>query len=244
MKKTALITGGTKGIGLAIARAISGQCENLILGYRSDDNAASRASSELSSLTRNVFTLKGDLGDAAQLSLFIERAKDIGYPDILVNNAGSIFRPSAWLDQSDIEFRKTFDVNFMSAALLIRAFAPKMIERQYGRIINIGSTYAFTGASAVLSYTCAKAALTTLTTAMARQLGKDKITVNCVAPGNIDTEMTASAGNEVVEWVVSTTPVGRLGHPDEVGSAVRYLIDSPFITGVVLPVDGGQILNI
>ena len=78
----------------------------------------------------------------------------------------------------------------------------------------------------------------------ARQLGKDGITVNCVAPGNIDTEMTAAAGEGVIDWVLGTTPIGRLGMAEEVGAAVKYLIESPFTTGIVIPVDGGQILNI
>ncbi|MFO0417297.1 MAG: SDR family NAD(P)-dependent oxidoreductase [Pseudomonadota bacterium] len=243
MKRTALITGGTRGIGLAISRAIVDSCDRLILGFCKDEESAARVAHELSSTGKDVYILRGDLSVKDELLGFIERVRSIGSPDILINNAGAIYRPSSWLEQSYEDFSRSMNLNFLSAAILIREFAPQMRQNKYGRIINVSSTYAFTGSSAVLSYTCAKAALMTLTTAMARELGKDGITVNCIAPGNIDTEMTAAAGQAIIDWAISTTPVGRLGLADEVGSAAKYLIESSFVTGTVMPIDGGQILN-
>lgn len=243
MKKTALITGGTRGIGLAISRAIVGSCDRLILGFCKDEKSAARVAQELSSTGKEIYVLKADLSAKDELSGFIDQVRSIGSPDVLINNAGAIYRPSSWLEQSNEDFSRSMNLNFLSAAILIREFAPRMQQNKFGRIINISSTYALTGASAVLSYTCAKAALITLTTAMARELGKDGVTVNCIAPGNIDTEMTASAGQGIIDWVISTTPVGRLGLAEEVGTAAKYLIESAFVTGTVMTVDGGQILN-
>lgn len=244
MKRTALITGGTRGIGLEIARAINHSYDNLILGYCDDDASAERAKAMLSAPEKAVHLVKSDLSSKEGISGFIEAVKGIGSPDILVNNAGVIYRPCSWKDQSYDGYLRSMNVNFLSAAMLIREFAPAMQERKYGRIINISSTYSFTGSSAVLSYTCSKAALVTLTTAMARELGKDGVTVNCIAPGNIDTDMTAAAGQGIIDWVLSTTPVGRLGKTSEVGDAAKYLIDAPFVTGAVMTVDGGQSLNV
>ena len=244
MKKTALITGGTRGIGLEIARAINHSYDNLILGYCDDDASAKKAKEILSAPGKSVYIVKSDLSVQDGILGFIEAVRGISPPDILVNNAGAIYRPCSWKEQSYDGYLRSMNVNFLSAALLIREFAPAMQEKKYGRIINISSTYSFTGSSAVLSYTCAKAAIVTLTTAMARELGKDGVTVNCIAPGNIDTDMTAAAGQGIIDWVISTTPVGRLGKTSEVGEAAKYLIDAPFVTGTVMTVDGGQSLNV
>jgi NAD(P)-dependent dehydrogenase (short-subunit alcohol dehydrogenase family) len=162
----------------------------------------------------------------------------------LVNNAGDILRPGAWDEQSDEDLERTIYMHLVGPIRLIRGLAPKMAEDGYGRIINIASTYGITGAAAVLSYTAAKAGLISVTYSMARELGSSGITVNAIAPGNFDTAMTESAGPDMKEWAISTTPLARLGEPSEVAHAMRYLLDAEFVTGTVLVVDGGQLLNV
>jgi 3-oxoacyl-[acyl-carrier protein] reductase len=169
--------------------------------------------------------------------------KTLGAIDILVNNAGVIVRPGAWDALKGTDLARTIDVNLKGAIHCIQRVTPGMITRNRGRIINLSTTYAATGPAPVLAYTAAKAGINTVTYGMARELGKHGITVNAVAPGNIDTDMTRAAGESATQWAISTTPLGRLGTPQEVAEAVVFLARAEFITGHILAVDGGQLLN-
>jgi NAD(P)-dependent dehydrogenase (short-subunit alcohol dehydrogenase family) len=242
--KTVLVTGASGGIGAAVSQTIARTGAHVLLHYNKNETAASALAAALERAGGSVETIQADLTDDAQLESLCSRIlSHHGSIDIVVNNAGAIERPSGWLEQSPSRIRAAIETNFTAHFLLTRLLAPSMIKKGYGRIVNISSTYGMTGSSQVLAYTCAKAALITLTYSLARELGAHGITVNCVAPGNIDTAMTNSAPQAVLDWVRSTTPVGRLGQPDEVADAVMYLLFSPFVTGTVLVVDGGQLLN-
>jgi 3-oxoacyl-[acyl-carrier protein] reductase len=173
-----------------------------------------------------------------------EVVDEFGHVDILVNNAGAIVRPAAWDQISPEDIDETLDVNLKGTIYSIQEFASIMMEQQSGRIINLTTTYALTGSAAVLAYVAAKAGVISVTYAMAKELGSSGITVNAIAPGNFDTDMTDSASDAVKKWVIETTPLGRFGQPEEIGSAAVYLAKSDFITGHVLVVDGGQLLNI
>jgi len=245
MYKSAVITGGTRGIGRAIAEAIAPMHESLCLVYQNDDEAAIATKNTIESNTNaKVFLYKFDLSDVHKIEELVNAIyKDVNEISTLVNNAGVILNPSGWLDQSIADFEKSMAINFTSVVVLTKLIAPKMIENKFGRIINLSSTYAINGAVPVLSYTCAKSAVTTLTTALAAELGQYSITVNSIAPGNIDTEMTSAAGQDIIDWAISTTPMGRLGKAEEVGNVAKYLIESPFITGTTQIIDGGQILK-
>lgn len=246
MYTAALITGGTRGIGRAIAESIAPMHKNLCLVYQNNEDSAVATKNAIESTTdTKVFLYKFDLSNLHDIEGLVEQIyADVGEISTLVNNAGVILAPGGLMEQSISDFERSMAINFTSVAILTRLIVPKMIENNHGRIINLSSTYAINGAVPVLSYTCAKSAVTTLTTALAAELGQYSITVNSIAPGNIDTDMTSGAGQDIIDWAVSTTPVGRLGKAEEVGKAAKYLIDSPFITGTTQVIDGGQILKI
>lgn len=244
-KRVSLVTGGNRGIGRAVAFALAKAGSDVALTYRTHVEEAQQAASEIQELGRRAEIFQLDVGEAdGWRQLHSDVVNKLGAPDILINNAGEILRPATWDRLSQSDWDRTISSNLLGAFLGIRTFVPQMIDQRWGRIVNITSTYAFNGAATVLAYTTAKAGLGSMTTALAREFGKYNVTVNAVAPGNIDTEMTRSADESLLNWVISTTPVGRLGRPEEIGEAVVFLANASFVTGHVLVVDGGQLLNI
>jgi 3-oxoacyl-[acyl-carrier protein] reductase len=240
----ALVTGSSRGLGRAMALALAGPGTHVIVHYRNDDESAKETARLIEQHGGSSTLMSADLTSIQQIESLLDNIDQLGLSiDILVNNAGAIIRPASWQEQSDEDMVRTTNLNLLAPMRLIRLVAPKMIERGFGRIVNITSTYAITGAAPVLAYTAAKAGIISLTYSMARELGPHGITVNAIAPGNIDTDMTQSAGPDTIAWAVSTTPLARLGTPAEVAGALRYLLDADFVTGHVLVVDGGQLLN-
>jgi len=244
-RTVALVTGASKGLGRAMAVKIAEPGTHVIIHYHHEISQAKETAELAEARGATTTLLSADLSDAEEVETLAHGIKELDLSiDILVNNAGAVIRPASWLEQSDDDLVRTINLNLLAPIRLIRTFAPGMIERGAGQIINITSTYAMTGAAAVLSYTVAKAGLITLTQAMARELAPHGIRVNAIAPGNFDTDMTSSAGSDSVSWVISTTPLGRLGIPTEVADALQYLLEAKFITGHVLVIDGGQLLQI
>lgn len=244
MTKLAIVTGGTRGIGRATSFELAKRGYRVIATYLNNSDSAASLRNQIHGIGGDCIIVQADAADPSSFVDIAKIAQKIGDPpSILVNNAGRIARPGNWDTQSDADILATINLNLSATIFSIRAFAPLMKAVGAGSIINLTSTYAFTGAAAVLAYTAAKQGIVSVTRSMARELGPHGVTVNAVAPGNIDTEMTQSAGQGVVEWAISTTPVGRLGRPDEVASAILFLAESPFITGHTLVVDGGQLLN-
>jgi len=237
--RIAVVTGGSRGLGRAMSERLASAGASVRVIYRDNTDVAEEFVRSLSGPGSHV-AIACDLTDPKQVDGLVGDLASGETISILVNNAGRIIRPSEWSATSFGDASATFAEHVVAPMLLIKAVAPAMKAQGYGRIVNIHTTYADKGSSSVLAYTAAKSALATVTSAMARELGSDGITVNGIAPGNIDTEMTRSAGQGVVDWAVSTTPAGRLGYPSEVADALAYLIDNPFITGAVIPLDGGQ----
>jgi len=242
-----LVTGASRGIGASIAEAYARRPDTIVLiNYHSDEEGAERTLETVRSLGAQGSCYQADVAEADDVAEMANRiSTDYGRPlTTLVNNVGQIVRPSGWLEISPNDLQRTIAVNLLSVFWTIRSFAPAMIEAKKGHIVNLCTTYAINGAAPVLSYTAAKAGVAAITTAMAAELGQHGIRVNAVAPGNIDTEMTRSAGADVVQWSIETTPLGRLGATHEVAEAVEFLEDSAFVTGEIIKVDGGQILKI
>lgn len=231
MKKV-LITGGSRGIGAACVRRFSDEGFDVYFNYASNDAAASKITEET-----GAKGFKCDVSDSVSVKKMIDT---IGNVDILVNNAG-ISRVNLFTDISENEWDEVFDVNIKGMFLVTKEVLPHMIRSKYGRIINISSMWGISGGSCEVHYSASKAAVAGFTKALAKEEGPSGITVNCVAPGVIKTEMNAHLDDEAVADLAEETPLMRIGTPEEVANAVYFLAsdEAAFITGQVLCTDGG-----
>jgi 3-oxoacyl-[acyl-carrier protein] reductase len=227
--RTVLVTGGNRGIGLACTEAF------LADGHRVA--ALSRSGGEV----EGALAVACDVSDPAAVDAALEQVEaELGPVEVLVANAG-ITKDGLLVRMSDDDFTSVIDTNLTGTFRLARAVAKKMMRARYGRIVLLSSVGAYLGAAGQANYAASKAGLIGLGRAMARELATRGITVNVVAPGPIDTDMFAAVTDARRDELAATVPVQRLGSPDEVAAAVRFLAsdDAAYITGAVLPVDGG-----
>jgi len=239
--RVAVVTGASRGIGRAIALRLGASGRHVVLVSRSEGPLSEvQAQIEQSGGTASVRA--GDVGDREQLAGAIEQAADEhGRLDILVNNAG-MTRDNLLMRMSDEEWDDVVRVNLTGAFASMRAAARHMMKGRFGRIVNIASTSGLVGNAGQANYAAAKSGLIGLTRTMARELGSKGITANVVAPGFIETDMTANLPESVREQVRSLVCTKRLGTPEDVAAAVAYVTsdDAGFLTGQVLTVDGGM----
>jgi 3-oxoacyl-[acyl-carrier protein] reductase len=239
--RIAFVTGASRGIGKAIALRLAKDGRHVVLVSRSeaplkDVQHAIEASGGKASV------LAVDVSDSAALAKAIESvAEQHGRLDILVNNAG-ITKDGLALRMSDEDWDSVLDTNLKSAFVAIRAAARAMMKNKFGRIINIGSTSGVVGNAGQANYAAAKAGLMGLTKSIARELGGKGITCNCIAPGFIETDMTANLPPQVKEGVTALMAIKRLGTGDDIAAAVAYVSsdEAGFLTGQTLCVDGGM----
>ena len=231
-KRTALITGGSRGIGAACARSLTKAGYRIIINYDRSEEAAKNLASEL-----GCSTVQADVSDPVQVSRMFG---EIGDVDILVCCAG-IALAKLFTDTSYEEWRHVLAVNLDGTANCCRAAIPHMVQEKDGRIITVSSIWGVTGASCETAYSASKAGVIGLTKSLAKELGPSGITVNCIAPGVIDTDMNATLSPETLKELAEETPLSRIGTPEEVAAAVRFLAseEAAFITGQVLGVTGG-----
>jgi NAD(P)-dependent dehydrogenase (short-subunit alcohol dehydrogenase family) len=240
-KKVAIITGGATGLGKAIAKSFIQAGIYTIIAGRSKDKLEATVQELGDNCIYEVF----DVTDFKAIPGFVNRVeKKYGTPDILVNNAGIHLKKPA-LEVTDEEFNRVIQTNQNAVFSLSRAVAAKMIEKKRGAILNISSMAAQYGIPKVVAYSAAKTAVEGMTRALAVEWSPKGIRVNAIAPGFIYSDMTAKALDsdpERKQKVFSRTPMGRMGQPEEVGSAALFLVSdaASYITGVVLPVDGGN----
>lgn len=232
MAKTALITGASRGIGAACARAFSERGDRVIINYLNSEEAAQDLALEI-----NGIAVKADVADNVEVKQMFETA---GPADILVCSAG-VSLLKLFTDTTEKEWRALLDTNLGGVINACQAAIPHMIRQKYGRIVIISSVWGLTGASCEAVYSASKAALIGLTKSLAKELGPSGITVNCVAPGVIDTDMNAGLTPDVKEDLISCTPLGCIGQPQDVAALTRFLAsdEARFITGQVIGVDGG-----
>lgn len=244
MSQTVLITGASGGIGSATAKAFSAAGYKVAIHYNSNADAANLLKKEIDSLGGESAVFKADISDSAQVKkMFCDIKESLGEVDILVNNAGA-GKQIMFQDISDELWQDTFGVNVDGAFYCCREALPDMIRKKSGRIINISSIWGVTGASCEVHYSAAKAALIGLTKALAKELGPSNITVNCVAPGVIDTKMNSHLGEEALKELAEETPLSKLGTPEDVAESILFLASdkASFITGQVLGVNGGFVI--
>lgn len=244
MKKTVLITGASRGIGRAAAEAFAKAGYDVAVNYNKSAETAETLCRELEKYSVKALPFQADVADkkaVEKMSAEIEIA--MGAVSVLVNNAG-IAEQALFTDITEKMWDRMFAVNVKGAYNCTQAVLPKMIHEKYGRIINISSMWGISGASCEVHYSAAKAALIGFTKALAKEVGLSGITVNCVAPGVIDTDMNGHLSPETISELKEETPLNRIGAPLDVAETVLFLASekASFITGQTISVDGGFIL--
>ena len=237
----ALVTGATRGIGAAIARALAAGGATVV-GTATTDEGAAKIAAALAAEDRRGTGLRLDVTDAAAVDAAIADIEArFGAITILVNNAG-ITRDNLLLRMKDDEWDAIMATNLKPAYRLAKAVLRGMMKARHGRIIQIGSVVGASGNPGQVNYAAAKAALVGFTKSLAQEVGSRNITVNCVAPGFIDTDMTRALGDAQRQALLARIPLGRLGTPDDIAAAVAFLASpaAGYITGATLHVNGGM----
>ena len=240
-KRVAIVTGATRGIGLAVALRLANDGFDIVANYRGDDEVADAARKELEATGRNIVMSKGDVANADEAAALIETAlSELGQLDALINNAG-ITRDTLMMRMSEDDWDSVLSTNLKGAFLTSKAAIRPMIRQRSGRIVNMTSVVGLVGNAGQANYASAKAGLVGLTKSTAREVGSRGITVNAVAPGFIETRLTDVLNQELKDNLLKQIPAGRLGQPEDVAGAVAFLVspEASYITGHVLTVDGG-----
>jgi 3-oxoacyl-[acyl-carrier protein] reductase len=242
--KAALVTGGSRGIGRAIALRLAAQGADVAFSYRGNEAAAKEAAAGCEGLGRKAVAIQGDVSDPESAEAVVKAALEaFGKIDILVNNAG-ITRDDLIMRMSIEAFREVLETNLFGAFYMTKAVTRPMLKAKGGRIVNITSVSGQAGQTGQANYSAAKAGLIGLTKATARELASRSITCNAVAPGFVLTELTQDLPEALQAEITSRTPLGRFGTVEEIANAVAFLAsdEAAFITGQVLAVDGGLVM--
>lgn len=229
MSRVVLITGGSRGIGLATARRFASLGDKVAVTYNSTPPSG------------DFFAVKCNVTSADDVdAAFSAVEKELGPVEILVANAG-ITKDTLLLRMSESDFTSVVDANLTGAYRVCKRAAQSMLRARRGRIVLMSSVVGLLGSAGQANYAASKAGLVGLARSLARELGSRSITVNVVAPGPVDTDMTAVLGDERLNALTASVPLGRVATPDEIAGAVAFLAsdDAAYITGAVLPVDGG-----
>lgn len=239
--KTALVTGGSRGIGRAICMELARKGADIALVYAGNEAAAKATAVEIATLGRKGKTYRCDVADFnATQQLVGDVTRDFGGIDFLINNAG-VTRDKLVMRMSEADFDTVLSVDLKGAFNLIRHTSAAFLKRRSGRIVNIASDSGLMGNAGQANYAAAKAGLVGLTKSVAKELGSRGVTCNAVAPGFVRTDMTAVLGDELLSRAVEAIPLRRLGEPEDVAHTVAFLCseEAAYITGQVLCVDGG-----
>jgi 3-oxoacyl-[acyl-carrier protein] reductase len=243
--RVAIVTGGSRGIGRAIALELARRGARVVVNFRSSAEAASQVVDEVKAGGGEAIAVQADVSDTQQAAALVKRTLDtFGCIDILINNAGTtrdqllpLMREQDWDD--------VMRTNLKSVYNCCKAAVRPMMRRRYGRIVNISSVSGIAGQGGQTNYAASKAGVIGFTKSLAKELGPRNITSNVVAPGYIPTDLTADLPDTLRHKVIEATPLRRMGTPEEVAYAVAFLVsdEAAFITGAVLTVDGGLVMQ-
>lgn len=242
--KTAIVTGASRGIGRAIACKLAAQGAAVVVNYNGSKDKAKEVEQEIRQAGGTASIYQCNVADYAQCEKFIQDViQEYGRLDILVNNAG-ITKDGLLMKMSEEDFDQVIDTNLKGAFHTIRFASRQMLKQRSGRIINMSSVSGVAGNAGQANYAASKAGLIGLTKAAARELASRGITVNAIAPGFIETDMTDVLPEKVKEASVAQIPLGRFGKPEQVAAAAAFLASEEvgYITGQVLHVDGGMVM--
>ena len=240
--KCALVTGGSRGIGRAVCLELARQGARVAVNYAGNAAAAEETVQVCAALGAEAFAIQADVADAAATEAMVKEVLSrFGRLDILVNNAG-VTRDGLMPMMKEADWDAVLDTNLKGAFHCMKAVYRPMMKQKYGRIVNLSSIVGLRGNAGQANYAASKAGLIGLTKSLAKELAARNVTVNAVAPGFIDTDMTAALPEKAREAMLTTIPMGRLGQAEDVAKAVAFFAgdDSAYVTGQVLCVDGGM----
>ena len=240
--KIALVTGGGRGIGREIALTLAGYGADVAVNYSGSKEKAEETAELIRAAGRRAAVIQADISQREDcVRLFKEAAETLGPIDILVNNAG-ITRGNLAVRMSETEFAQVIDTNLKGAFFCMQLAGKVMMKKRYGRIVSLSSISGVHGNAGQINYCAAKAGIIGMTKCLAKELASRNITVNAVAPGYIDTDMTAVLPEKVKEAALAQIPLGRMGTPKDIAETVAFLASdrAAYITGQVISVDGGM----
>jgi 3-oxoacyl-[acyl-carrier protein] reductase len=243
--RVGIVTGGGRGIGRAVAVRLAEEGANLVISYRSNDEAAEEAAERVHEAGVKCELFKGDVSSLEEVEALFKGVSDaFGRVDILVNNAG-ITRDNLMMRMKEEEFDEVLRTNLKGAYLCTRAALRPMIRARWGRIVNVSSVVGLVGNAGQANYAASKAGIIGLTKSVAREVAQRGITVNAVAPGYVETELTGSLPEEVKDQIRGQVPMGRFGEPQEVAEVVAFLAGegAGYLTGQTIAVDGGMTMH-
>ena len=244
MKKVALITGGAKGIGKTTATLFAANDYTVVVNYNTSKKSAEEFITYLNENNYSGMIVNADVSDRKQVDSMVEKVLNTyGHIDILINNAG-IAQQKLFTDISENEWSRMFSVNVNGIFHTCQSVLPNMLARKSGKIINISSVWGIVGASCEVHYSAAKAAVIGLSKALAKEVGPSNISVNCVAPGVVDTGMIADLNKNEIQDLIEQTPLQKLGTADDIAELLLYLASekADFITGQVISPNGGFVI--
>jgi 3-oxoacyl-[acyl-carrier protein] reductase len=242
--KCAIITGASRGIGKAVALKLASLGANIVINYRSNEKEAIEVENEIKAMGVETLCVKGDISKSEEVENLIASAKEkFGTIDIMVNNAG-ITKDTLILRMKDEDFDSVIDVNLKGVFKCLKAITPVMVKQKHGKIINLSSVVGISGNAGQVNYAASKAGVIGMTKSLAKEVGSRGITVNAVAPGFIETDMTNELNDKIKEEAKKNIPLKRLGTAKDVANVVAFLASesADYVTGQVIQVDGGMLM--